>query len=113
MFLGRLTPVIRSFVSIPAGVFEVPFVRYTLLTLLGSAIWCFAFAGAGYAAGDAWENFHHAFRYVEYLVAAAVVGGRGVARLEVRQAAQAPARRGLVRPLTNQEAASPELHSPA
>ena len=35
VFLGRLTPVVRSFVSIPAGVFEVPFVRYTLLTLLG------------------------------------------------------------------------------
>ncbi len=75
MFLGRLTPVIRSFVSVPAGVFEVPFVRYTLLTLLGSAIWCFAFAGAGYAAGDAWENVHHAFRYVEVVVAAAVVAG--------------------------------------
>ena len=75
VFLGRLTPVIRSFVSVPAGVFEVPFVRYTLLTLLGSAIWCFAFAGAGYAAGDAWENVHHAFGYVEFLVAAAVIGG--------------------------------------
>ena len=40
--LRRLTPVIRSFVSIPAGVFEARFVRYTLLTLLGSAIWCFS-----------------------------------------------------------------------
>ena len=75
VFLGRLTPVMRSFVSIPAGVFEVPFVRYTLLTLLGSAIWCFAFAGAGYAAGEAWEDFHHAFGYVEYVVAAAIVVG--------------------------------------
>lgn len=75
VFLGRLTPVIRSFVSIPAGVFEVPFVRYTLLTLLGSAIWCFAFAGAGFAAGEAWEDFHHAFRYFEYVVAAMIVGG--------------------------------------
>jgi membrane protein DedA with SNARE-associated domain len=75
VFLGRLTPVVRSFVSIPAGVFETPFVRYTLLTLLGSAIWCFAFAGAGYAAGEAWEDFHHAFHYVEYVVAAAFVGG--------------------------------------
>ena len=75
VFLGRLTPVVRSFVSIPAGVFETPFVRYTLLTLLGSAIWCFAFAGAGYAAGEAWEDFHHAFHYVEYVVAAAIVGG--------------------------------------
>ena len=75
VFLGRLTPVIRSFVSVPAGVFEVPFVRYTLLTLLGSAIWCFAFAGAGYAAGDAWENVDRAFRYAEVVVAVAVVGG--------------------------------------
>jgi membrane protein DedA with SNARE-associated domain len=75
VFLGRLTPVVRSFVSVPAGVFEAPFVRYTLLTLLGSAIWCFAFAGAGYAAGEAWEDFHHAFRYVEYVVAAAIVAG--------------------------------------
>jgi len=72
VFLGRLTPVVRSFVSIPAGVMEVPFVRYTLFTLAGSAIWCFAFAGAGYAVGENWEDFHHAFRYVEYLVAAAI-----------------------------------------
>jgi len=72
VFLGRLTPVVRSFVSIPAGVLEVPFVRYTLLTLAGSAIWCFAFAGAGYAVGENWEDFHHAFRYVEYLIATAI-----------------------------------------
>jgi membrane protein DedA with SNARE-associated domain len=72
VFLGRLTPVVRSFVSIPAGVMEVPFVRYTLLTLAGSAIWCFAFAGIGYAVGESWEDFHHAFRYVEYVVAAAI-----------------------------------------
>jgi len=75
VFLGRLTPVIRSFVSVPAGVFEARFVRYTVLTLLGSAIWCFLFAGAGFAAGEAWEDFHHAFRYVEYVVAVAIVGG--------------------------------------
>jgi membrane protein DedA with SNARE-associated domain len=72
VFLGRLTPVVRSFVSIPAGVMEVPIVRYTLLTLVGSAIWCFAFAGAGFAAGSSWEDFHHAFRYFDYLVVAAI-----------------------------------------
>ena len=82
VFLGRLTPVIRSFVSIPAGVLEAPFVRYTLLTFAGSAIWCFAFAAAGYAAGESWEDFHHAFRYIEYLVAAGIVAG--VAWLVVR-----------------------------
>lgn len=73
VFLGRLTPVIRSFVSIPAGVMEVPFVRYTLLTLAGSAIWCFGFAGIGLALGASWEDFQHASHYVDYLVVAAVV----------------------------------------
>jgi membrane protein DedA with SNARE-associated domain len=77
VFLGRLTPVVRSFVSIPAGVMEVPLVRYTVLTLAGSAIWCFAFAGAGYVAGANWEDVHHAFRYADYLVAAVIVGGVG------------------------------------
>jgi membrane protein DedA with SNARE-associated domain len=73
VFLGRVTPVVRSFVSIPAGVFEAKLGRYSVLTLIGSAIWCFAFAGAGYAAGESWEDFHHAFRYIEYLVVVAIV----------------------------------------
>ena len=73
IFVGRLTPVVRSFVSIPAGVLEAPFVRYVLLTLAGSAIWCFSFAGAGYAAGKSWEDIHHASRYFDYAVVAAVV----------------------------------------
>jgi membrane protein DedA with SNARE-associated domain len=73
VFVGRLTPVIRSFVSIPAGVFEVPFWRYTWLTLLGSAIWSFALAGVGYALGSSYEQFHHGFRIADYLVAAGVV----------------------------------------
>jgi len=73
VFVGRLTPVVRSFVSIPAGVLEAPFVRYVLLTLAGSAIWCFSFAGGGYVAGDSWEDIHHAFRYFDYLVVATIV----------------------------------------
>ena len=56
VFLGRLTPVVRSFISIPAGVFRMPLGRYTLLTLLGSAIWCFAFAGIGWALGTSYER---------------------------------------------------------
>ena len=75
VFLGRLTPVVRSFVSVPAGVFRAPFARYLWLTLLGSAIWCFAFAGAGFALGTRWEDFHQAFRYVDILVAVAVAAG--------------------------------------
>lgn len=77
VFLGRLTPIVRSFVSIPAGVMEVPFVRYVVLTFAGSAIWCLAFAGAGYAAGSSWERIHHGFQYLDYLVVLAVVVGLG------------------------------------
>jgi len=77
VFLGRVTPVVRSFISIPAGVFEAPFRHYVVLTALGSAIWCFAFAGAGWAAGANWEEFHHAFRFADYVVAAVVVAGIG------------------------------------
>lgn len=73
VFLGRLTPVVRSFVSIPAGVLRVPFIRYTVLTLAGSAGWCFALAGVGWAVGSRWEDAHGAFRYVDYVVALAVV----------------------------------------
>jgi membrane protein DedA with SNARE-associated domain len=75
VFLGRVTPVVRSFVSIPAGVFRAPFARYNLLTLAGSAIWCFAFAGVGWAVGSQWEDFHHAFRYVDYAILAALAAG--------------------------------------
>jgi membrane protein DedA with SNARE-associated domain len=73
VFLGRVTPVVRSFVSIPAGVFRVPFWRYTVLTLIGSALWCFAFAGVGWALGSSYESFHHGFGYVEYLVIAGIL----------------------------------------
>ena len=75
VFLGRVTPVVRSFVSIPAGVFRTPLARYTVLTLIGSAIWCFALAGVGWALGHRWEDFHHAFRYVDYAIIAAVAAG--------------------------------------
>jgi membrane protein DedA with SNARE-associated domain len=73
VFLGRLTPVVRSFISIPAGVVRMPIVRFTVLTFLGSAIWCFAIAGAGWALGSSYERFHHDFAYVEYAVVAAVI----------------------------------------
>ena len=73
VLLGRVTPVVRSFVSIPAGVFRVPLASYTLLTALGSAIWAFAIAGAGYGLGSSYERFHHDFRYAEYAVVAGVL----------------------------------------
>jgi membrane protein DedA with SNARE-associated domain len=73
VFLGRITPVMRSFISVPAGVFRARFGPYVWLTLLGSAIWCFGFAALGWAAGASWERVDNAFHYVEYLVLVGVL----------------------------------------
>jgi membrane protein DedA with SNARE-associated domain len=61
VLLGRVTPVVRSFVSIPAGVFGMALGLYTLLTVPGSAAWAFAFAGIGWAVGSNYKHFHHLF----------------------------------------------------
>jgi membrane protein DedA with SNARE-associated domain len=73
VLIGRVTPVVRSFVSIPAGVFRTPFARYVVLTLIGSAVWAFALAGVGWGLGRSYETFHHDFRFVEYAIVAGVL----------------------------------------
>ena len=83
VFMGRITPVARSFVSIPAGVFRASLGRYTVFTFVGSTLWCVVFAAVGYAFGTRWETFHENFHYVDYAVAAGIV--LGVAYLLVRR----------------------------
>lgn len=80
VFFGRLTPVVRSFISIPAGVLGSPPASYAALTLAGSLIWCLGFAGAGWALGDTWSSVRHDFRYADYaaLAGAGIVVGAGV-----------------------------------
>jgi membrane protein DedA with SNARE-associated domain len=73
VFFGRLTPVVRSFISIPAGVLGSPLGMYTALTFLGGLIWCLAFAGAGWALGSTWKDLHDNFRYADYAAVAGVV----------------------------------------
>ncbi len=74
VLLGRVTPVVRSFVSIPAGVFRVPFGRYVVLTAIGSTIWCAVLAGAGWGLGASWHSFDNKFKYLEYAIVALIVG---------------------------------------
>jgi membrane protein DedA with SNARE-associated domain len=88
VFFGRLTPVVRSFISIPAGVLGSPLATYTALTLAGSLIWCLGFAGAGWALGDTWKNLHHDFRYADYAAAAAAGGALIVAVILHRRRAR-------------------------
>jgi len=73
VLVGRLTPLVRSFVSIPAGVFEMRLAPYALYTLVGSAVWAFAIAGAGYGLGSSYKSFDHGFKYAEFAVVAGVL----------------------------------------
>jgi membrane protein DedA with SNARE-associated domain len=73
VLLGRITPIARSFISIPAGVFRARLVSYTILTLIGSTIWCLALQSAGFALGTRWEEFQHNLHYVDYAVVAVFV----------------------------------------
>ena len=97
-FVGRNLPVVRSFISIPAGVFELPFARYALYSLIGSLPWAFGWAGAGLALGEGWERFHESSKWAGYVIAALIVLAlawlvlRSVRRRRARALAQADAR---------------------
>jgi membrane protein DedA with SNARE-associated domain len=88
VFFGRLTPLLRSFVSIPAGVLDSPFGRYVTLSALASLVWCLAFGIAGHALGSHWDTVHHAFRYADYAAILAALALVVVLLVRRRRAAQ-------------------------
>lgn len=73
VLLGRVTPLVRSFISVTAGVLRTPFPSYVVLTAIGSAVWCFGLAALGWAAGAHWTDVHDYARYLEGAVVAALV----------------------------------------
>jgi membrane protein DedA with SNARE-associated domain len=73
VLLGRLTPLVRSFISIPAGLFGEPPGRYMALTTIAAAIWCFGFAGLGWALGSHYGSVDHVTHVFEAAVIAALI----------------------------------------
>jgi membrane protein DedA with SNARE-associated domain len=74
VFFGRMVPIVRSFISVPAGVVKMPFGQFILYSAAGSLIWNSLLVTLGVAAGDfIQENL----RYFDYVVAAVVVLGVG------------------------------------
>ncbi|MDA8148641.1 MAG: DedA family protein [Actinomycetota bacterium] len=73
VFGGRLIPVIRNFVALPAGVAEVPLLPFGLLTAAGSLIWDGAMAGIGYGVGTRWREILHLFSDAGYVIAVLTV----------------------------------------
>jgi membrane protein DedA with SNARE-associated domain len=56
VFIARLLPIARTFISLPAGITHMPFVRFEIYTFVGSSPWCFALAYLGYRLGKAWNT---------------------------------------------------------
>jgi membrane protein DedA with SNARE-associated domain len=77
VFGSRLVPVVRNFAAVPAGVAEVPLVRFGVLTALGSLIWDGAMAGIGYGVGGHYQKIMHGVSYAGYVIALVVVAGLG------------------------------------
>lgn len=76
VFFGRMLPIFRSLISIPAGVARMPLWKFGLLTAAGSLIWNSIFVGAGYLLGESWpivEEYAGILQYVVIAVAAAAV----------------------------------------
>jgi membrane protein DedA with SNARE-associated domain len=78
VFFTRMLPIVRTFISLPAGVARMPFWRFTVLTLAGCVPWVFALAFIGQQVGARWEDWKDSLHYVDYAVAAAIVVGVAV-----------------------------------
>ena len=75
VFFTRMLPIIRTFISLPAGVARMPFWRFSALTLAGCVPWVLMLTFIGQQAGDNWESWKDSLHYVDYAVAAMIVIG--------------------------------------
>lgn len=74
VFFGRMLPLFRSFISIPAGLERMPLGIFVALTAAGSLIWNSVFIGAGFMLGENWHVVEQYVGYLQYAVIAAVAG---------------------------------------
>jgi membrane protein DedA with SNARE-associated domain len=73
VFFSRMVPIVRTFISLPAGVARMPFWRFSVLTLAGCIPWVFGLTFIGKQAGDNWEDWKDSLHYVDYAVGAGIV----------------------------------------
>ena len=73
VLIGRMLPVVRTFISLPAGIAQMPALRFGIYTTLGCIPWTTALAVAGYAVGANWESVVNAFHGPSYIIAGIVL----------------------------------------
>jgi membrane protein DedA with SNARE-associated domain len=75
VFFARMLPIVRTFISLPAGAARMPFWRFTIFTTLGCIPWVFLLAFIGDQAGHNWTKWKDSLHYVDYAVLALIVVG--------------------------------------
>jgi membrane protein DedA with SNARE-associated domain len=73
VLVGRVLPVVRTYISFPAGLARVELVRFTLLTFIGALPWCIALAAGGYAIGANYDKISGPIQDVALVLAVVVV----------------------------------------
>ena len=73
VFFSRMLPVVRTFISLPAGIERMPFWRFTVYTAIGCVPWVFALTGVGYALGENWNSIIGSFEIASYVIAGLLV----------------------------------------
>lgn len=74
IFISRLLPVVRTFISLPAGIARMHFAKFLIYTFLGSLIWCTGLAYGGYQLGNHWEQIRTVMRPFDPLIGAIIIG---------------------------------------
>jgi membrane protein DedA with SNARE-associated domain len=75
VFFSRMVPVVRTFISLPAGVARMPFWKFTFLSTVGIIPWVIAFAYLGKGVGDRWDQWQEKLHYGDYAILALIVFG--------------------------------------
>src|ERR1051325_9270098 len=73
IFIGRLLPVVRTFIAFPAGVARMPLLKFVIYTFVGSLIWCWALAWIGQSLGEHWDTLGTYFHRFDAAIGALIV----------------------------------------
>lgn len=73
VFFSRMLPVVRTFISLPAGISKMPFWKFCIYTLLGSLPWSFLLTYAGVITGENWSSLEKYFRKFDWLILILIV----------------------------------------
>ena len=74
-FFSRMLPIIRTFISLPAGMARMPFVKFVILTFLGSVPWCLMLGYIGLKLGQHWHDIHNYFKHIDVVIAVLLLAG--------------------------------------